>query len=59
LGDETILGSPTPLDSPVSSNTNNTFPFWAVGLVILGLGFVGLAIYSIIRNVKKEDSQIS
>jgi len=59
LGDEVVLGSPTPLDSPVLPSIKNTFPFWAVGLVVLGLGFVGIAIYFIIRNVKKEDTQIS
>lgn len=62
LGEETVLNSPTPQDLPqVSPDIKNTFPFWAVGLVVIGLGFVGLAIYSImhINNVKKEDPQIS
>lgn len=55
LGVETILPSPSiEVTQTLSQKTKNTFPFLAVGLIVLGLGFVGLSIYSIIHITKQR-----
>ena len=69
LGAETIFPSQSPegIQDTAPENTKNTFPFLAVGIIALGLGFMGFSVFSIIKSVKKsyniesekENSQIS
>lgn len=60
------FSSPDPTVSS-SGSTTNDFPFFAVGLIGIGIIFVGFAAFSILKTMKrsytieseKEDSQIS
>jgi hypothetical protein len=65
-----IQNDPPTSDSPYATESEKMagpFPFLAIGLTALGLGFVGFSIFSIIKSAKKsytiksekENNQIS
>jgi hypothetical protein len=55
LGVETIFSTQTPLEtqSP-SKNNGKSFPFFAIGLIALGLGFVGFSIYTMTSSLRNS-----
>lgn len=61
LGEKTTLPSlntSNPMSTPIE-NDQKSVPTMAIVLVVLGLGFIGFAIFSMIKNAKKESSNIS
>jgi hypothetical protein len=69
LGESVAVATSSPEESVLDSgeNAKRKFPILGVGLIVLGLGFMGLSIFSIIKSAKKgytgegenENGQIS